>query len=162
MYESFSQTFRTRFGIPGLREFVAAWNDREADFERLATVVESAEVGAVEYLDRAGVRFARLPVTAYGRTVNFILIEVPIVRLEADLGAYGRTPFVDEAEWRDLLAVDENGQVTFRRPYDGSEAGILSTEEIHELRFHREWFLFDLPDLPAELRALLSPEDATP
>jgi hypothetical protein len=162
MYESFSKHFRNQFGIPGLREFVAAWKDRESDFDRLASVVEDAEVGEVEMLARAGVRFAKLPVTAYGRTVHFILIEVPLIRLEADLEPYGRTPFVDAGEWRNLLTVDENGQVTFRRPYDASESGILDPEEIHELRFHREWLLFDLPDLPDELKDLLSQEEAQP
>ena len=163
MYESFSQEFRSRFGIPGLREFVAAWQDREDDFDRLSRVVEKAEVGDVEFGEHAGLHFARLPVTAYGRTVNFILIQVPITRFEADLGPpYGRTQFVDESEWREILTVDGDGRLTFRRPFDASESGVASTEEIHELRFHREWFLFDIPDLPAELKALLGPEQAQP
>ncbi|MEN8149965.1 MAG: hypothetical protein ABFS86_09085 [Planctomycetota bacterium] len=163
LYESLTPEFRRRLGVSDLREFVAAYELRKDDFDRLASVVEDAEVGEVTYGEHAGLRLARLPVTAYGRTVNFFLIQVPITRLEADLGPpYGRTAFVDEIEWTKMLAVDDEGQVGLRHPYDASAAGITTPEEIHELRFHREWFLFDIPDLPEELKALMGPQEAQP
>jgi len=163
LYESFSEEFLRRFQVTSFREFKLAYQTRKSDFDRLARVMEGANVGEPRYEDLGGHRVARVPVTAYGRTVTLFLVQEPWVTLDVDLGEdYGRQQFGYRRDWSRLLAVSEDGDVSFRRPLRAGNTGLLSPDEIHELRLHRQWFLHDIPDLPVEMRGLLAPAGGRP
>jgi len=163
LYECFSEGFLRKFEVTSLREFKLAYQTRKSDFDLLARVMEEATAGEPQYREQAGFRFAFVPVTAYGRKVTFLLVQEPWVTLDVDLGEdYGRQKFKYRRDWSEMLAVSESGEVSFRRPLDAENTGVLSPAEIHELRLHRQWFLHDIPDLPAELRGLLAPTGGRP
>ena len=163
LYECFSEDFLRKFEVKSLREFKLAYQTRKSDFDVLARVMEEAKAGEPRHGNRGEYRFALVPVTAFGRRVTFFLVQQPWVTLDVDLGEdYGRQKVNYRQDWSDLLAVSESGEVSFREPLDSRDIGLLSPGEIHELRLHRQWFLHDIPDLPAELRGLLAPTGGRP
>jgi hypothetical protein len=161
LYESFSEGFRRKYRVT-LREFRTAYEMRKDDFDLLARVVAEAEVGEPRYAESGGYRFAWLPVTAYGRTVTFLLVEISSVTIDVDLGEWGRQDVRYDRAWDEMITVSKNGRIGLKRPVDASETGVVDPDEIRELRFHRQWFLHDIPDMPPEIRELLAPGGGQP
>jgi hypothetical protein len=155
IYESLSDGFKRRYGVPSLRDFRAGYELKKDEFDQIAWVVERAEAGEPVYLERNGIRFARMPVRAFGREVEFLLVELPTISMTVELEGYeeyGPQDVDYHRRWRGLLEVSE-GKIRVPRAFDASETGVYSTDEVRELRFHDQWFLHGMSE---ELEGLLT------
>jgi hypothetical protein len=157
IYESFSPGFRKHYDVPGYREFKAGYEAREDEFDRIARVFRHAKLTGVERSvhEGSGLRFARVLVSAGDLQGSFVLVEIPTAHLLVEIEGYDPEPadfFVPGPGFGGHLRVDDG---IVRIALDATEAGVMSPEELREIRFHHQWLLEDIQDLPVDVRGII-------
>lgn len=177
VFESLSPGFRQRYGVPGRAEFEAGYakfadQDEISDLKR---ALERAETGAPVYLGpdpATGLNRATIEISAYGRGARFLLVEIPVVHLLTEIPGYEASgadffarPPAFSGNPRVRLVLTEDGWLV--GAVDADAAGVASLDEVKDFRFHRQWLLLDILDLPIDLSRTIdqlrrSGGDATP
>ncbi len=159
IYESFSDEFKESLGIPDYRSFKAGFETNRSRFRDLARVMEEARLAAPPVVRTVeGRRFAVITLTALGRRVDFLLVDVPTALTKLRLPDYDETAvaerYLSGPDFSPLVRVEDGTMLV--GPVDVSETGISRPAEVVGFRLFHKWLLADIRrPLPPEIEDLL-------
>ena len=135
LFRCLSPDFKERREVGSLARFMLAFQMKEGEFDDLAALVENAVPGEPVVLSgEPRSRVVRLPITAHGRTIHLVFVEVPTFTVRMDSESYDYY-----GAWDGAVSFEDD-RLRIDRPIDPALA-LESSGEIEGLRFHVRWLL---------------------
>jgi hypothetical protein len=143
VYESLSEGYKDRFGVPGRREFNVGWRNLGSDLDRMKRVFERTRVVRIGYTEHEGVRFAVLDVSAADMEGQLLMVDRPTLGLLVEIPGYDPETAESGLPGSDFSSVLDvaDGMITFR--VNGADLGVASASEVHGLHLRHDWLLED-------------------